>query len=701
MAGMRAFLNTFVVWHPDFSDEGTPGVEIAEALYREFSRDPDRPMSPAIGIPLYFRTSPAGGVPPPPIDTTAAEFTLLVFLTDASMVLDDAYVAYAQQLATRAANEPRTRILTCVFPKSGRLQLGPIQQVQLPADSRQRHAMLRLKVAAECCRLLQDRPRSGDAAGKLSKEPPKLFISHAKRDARDIAKDLKSQVEDKAIDTFFDEVDIAAGYDFTDEIKESIKRSAVLAWQSDEYASRPWCNIELLTAKEHLRPIVVASGLKLGEERSFPYLGNVRTIVATGENTTEIIIAAVREYLRKLHSDGRFEMLAAHGAAPRADFCLFRPPEPVDAALLERKSANAGSAPGPKCVLYPDPPLSAAESDLLGRLFPNIRFTTPATFERKSLNGLKVALSLSLPEAADLLASGIFAVHLQAAMIEIARNILSRGGIVAYGGDLRDKAKYGFTRELFELVRAYKDLDRPALERIRNYLAYPIAAELPKEEESTLIELARFEKVLPPDVAAQFGLDSKLRQRIPDDTPENRYIRARCLTGMREAMAADTDARVVLGGRVSGQQGIYPGILEESCLTLRAGKPLYIIGAFGGCARAVIETIRDKHRPDAFSREYQAKHPRTARITAADGSVREETVTFAQLESSYQAYGAAAPDSARIDYDRCVETLLNTEVDGLDNGLNAAENLELFATADLDRTVALVMKGLSARFPRA
>jgi hypothetical protein len=64
------------------------------------------------------------------------------------------------------------------------------------------------------------------------------------------------------------------GFDFTEEIRENIKRSAILAWQSDEYSSRPWCNIELLVAKECLRPIVVVLGIKEGEERSFPYLGN-------------------------------------------------------------------------------------------------------------------------------------------------------------------------------------------------------------------------------------------------------------------------------------------------------------------------------------------------------------------------------------------------------------------------------------------
>jgi hypothetical protein len=663
------YLNVFLVWHPKFRDQGRSGNTIAEALYREFCRDPENPMAPAIGVPVYFRTSAAAGTAPKPIDTRAAQHTMVVFLTNASMAVDKAYRSYAAKLAKAAKDDPSTRILSCVFPGSGYLPLGPTQQIRLPDKPSERLPTLRLKLAAECCRLLQNRPRGGDPKRKLSAEAARLFISHAKRDARDIAHRIKAQIEDKGIDTFFDEAHIAPGYDFTDEIKESIKRSAVLAWQSDEYASRPWCNIELLTAKQHLRPIVVASGLVSGEERSFPFLGNVRTIVAGKNNITEILIASVREYLRKLYAEGRFAILAKDGSMPRADASLFRPPEPIDAALLE--------GAGKKCVLYPDPPISTAESEVLRRLFPRVGFTTPATADRKSLRGMVVALSISLPDTVA--SDGLSAIHLQSAMIELGRHILSRGGILAYGGDLRAKKEYSFTRQLFELVRAYKDLDRPPLARIWNFLAYHAWAELSEEEESMLLDLARFEKILPKDVAKRFGLDFQNRRIVGYDTPEHKYIRARCLTAMREAMVPKTHARVVLGGRVSGQQGIYPGILEESTLTLRARKPLYIVGAFGGCARLVAQTIREKRQPQEFTREFQGE--------AVDA-----------LEESYRKYGGG---KSPIDYEGCVAVLTGAGIGGLNNGLTEAENRQLMETTDLDRIVSLVITGLSRRRPRS
>jgi hypothetical protein len=696
------FFNVFVVWHPNFGKDGATGKAVAEMFYREFCRDPERPMSPAVGVPIYFRTSQQADVAPPPIDFNRAHHNVVVLLVDSSMVLDQAYQRFAQDLV-QATTAPHNLLLAFQFPKAGKLQLGNTQQIALPDEEATRNAKLRLTFASECCRLLQRHPPGGEGGAGLHFEPPQLFISHAKRDAEEQAEALKALVEMTHVDTFFDKADIAPGYDFTVEIRESIKRSVVLAWQSDEYASRPWCNIELLTAKESRRPIVVVLGVKVGEERSFPYLGNVRTIVATGGNSTEIIIAAVREYLRKLYAEGRFTSLSEAGLIPPVRFHLFRPPEPIDGALLERKTQASGSEEAPTApaheqqkawVFYPDPPLGTAESDMLARLFPHIRFVTPATLDRSSLNGMTVALSIS--ESDDLGDFGASSLHLVSTMIEVARHTLCHGAVIAYGGDLRERRPYGFTRQLFELVHAYDDLGRQRLERIRNYLAYHIAAELPKDEESRLIELATFVKPLPQNLADRFQLDPGKRQPIPDDTPEHRYIRARCLTAMREAMCQDTDARIMMGGRVSGHQGKYPGLLEEAYLTLCAGKPLYLVGGFGGCARLLIQMIRDKERPVELTRDYQGAHPRIAKYPGADGSAQQEMVPFEQLEQSYLQYEQdPVIGQERIDYDRCVDKFLNANILDLRNGLSEGENHDLLETSDLDRIVYLLMKGLA------
>ncbi|MGE0824307.1 MAG: TIR domain-containing protein [Candidatus Binatia bacterium] len=694
------YLNVFFVWHPEFAGTAYPH---AAALYREFSRDPASPMSPAIGVPMYFFTSATAGVAPATIDLKRAHHNIVVFFVDSSMVLDDAYQSYAQDLA-HVANPSTDRLLSFQFPQSGALELGDLQQIVLSQDEGERTRKIRLTFAAECCRLLQHRTRDGDGGDALSTKPPQLFISHAKRDAVGKAKKLKVLIEQNSLDTFFDETHIAAGYDFPTEIQEQIKRSVILAWQSDEYASRPWCNIELITAKEYLRPIVVVLGIKAGEERSFPYLGNVRTIVATSKNTIDIIIAAVREYLRKLYIEGWFVSLSNAGFIPQASFHLFRPPEPIDGALLERKTQEESTeqsteAPvattSPSVVLYPDPPLGTTESKVLARLFRHICFTTPATVHTNALDGLKVALSISLSD--DSGQFGVSSLHLLSTMVEIARHVLCRGGIIAYGGDLRPHGEDSFTRQLFELVRVYEDKGHEQLERIRNFLAYQVAEALPKNAEAQLRKLAEFHKPLSPELAEFFSLKSGRRQTILDDTAEHRYIRARCLTVMREAMCQATDVRIVMGGRVTGHTGKYPGILEEAYLTLCAKKPLYLLGGFGGCARLLTQALRDKRRPLELTRDYQVAHPRRARYPGAYGSMQEEEVAFEQLEASYIQYEQHATiGQERIDYNKYVDTFLSATVTDLHNGLSETENRNLFETSDLDRIVYLLMKGLSA-----
>ena len=82
----------------------------------------------------------------------------------------------------------------------------------------------------------------------------------------------------------------------------------------------------------------------------------------------------------------------------------------------------------------------------------------------------------------------------------------------------------------------------------------------------------------------------------PADEAEQDYFTARCLTAMREEMTRHVDARVLLGGKTFGFQGKYPGLVEEAYLAMAAPlpRPVYLVGAFGGAARAVIDALRRK-----------------------------------------------------------------------------------------------------------
>jgi hypothetical protein len=60
---------------------------------------------------------------------------------------------------------------------------------------------------------------------------------------------------------------------------------------------------------------------------------------------------------------------------------------------------------------------------------------------------------------------------------------------------------------------------------------------------------------------------------------------------MRTVATDAADARVLLGGGVSGFLGAMPGVAEETLINLQKKKPTYILGGFGGCAGDIVETI--------------------------------------------------------------------------------------------------------------
>ena len=75
---------------------------------------------------------------------------------------------------------------------------------------------------------------------------------------------------------------------------------------------------------------------------------------------------------------------------------------------------------------------------------------------------------------------------------------------------------------------------------------------------------------------------------------------------MREKVTDETDARVVLGGRMTGFSGLMPGIVEEVLLATRKRQPLYVAGGFGGAAHVVALAFDGVSAP-ALTRESQER----------------------------------------------------------------------------------------------
>jgi len=260
------------------------------------------------------------------------------------------------------------------------------------------------------------------------------------------------------------------------------------------------------------------------------------------------------------------------------------------------------------------------------------------------------AIAISIADSPDMMVLGLAAEHLRDAMTEVARHLLAMGARLVYGGDLREG---GFTDLLFELVATYRrDADvgdsRPA---IVSYLAWPVHSGKPAQEIQALAQdlkgLAEFHCL------DQGGQDLALDALPPTGTPQSPTSEdwAVGLTALRRVLTGASDARIVLGGPVSGFKGRMPGIAEEALCSLSAGQPLYVLGGFGGCARDIAEEL----------------HLVANRSTQVVRWVGREQ--FSGLGSTV-----------------------------LRNGLDTDENETLARTVHVDEAVALILRGLFRLF---
>jgi hypothetical protein len=275
------------------------------------------------------------------------------------------------------------------------------------------------------------------------------------------------------------------------------------------------------------------------------------------------------------------------------------------------------------------------------------------------LDRLRVALSTSDSPAADLRARGVIRLHLQHAFVEITRQLLAAGASVAYGGDLRP---HGFTEVLLDLLHTYARDDRPDARRVHAYLAWPTKDEL------TTAELARLWTVA---TVVPTARPAEPDPALPEDV-RDLGRKADSVTILRERMTAGTDARIVLGGAVSGFVGRYPGLIEEALLAMRAGQPLYVVGGFGGAAGALADLLTGGSPP---------------------------ALTQAAFSRNTPGHDALAAHWPGVDVAAMTAELRTLGTAGLHNGLSEEENRALFASADIDQIVALLLRGLATIGP--
>ena len=426
-------LTIHVVWHPEFKE----GDAYARFLYGMLNRDPADPFDRGIGIPVFFRSAHTATGLPLPIDLTEADRNVIILLLDDELVVKggEPWEQYVVKiLADCRAHGPLNQLIPVAISQHGfgfntevanlngsRLFLikevdeanaqrgqgavivshregeptngapGPRVNVSVHVESavmtptvteaekqtelfERRCAQLRSDLLNELTRLMLPTATNPPTATQAA-APVKLFLSHARKDGAAIATAVRQYIRaTTSLDSFFDVTNIAFGYDFAEAIESSVENSALVVFQTDEYASRDWCQIEALTAKRHKRPFVVVNVLTKGEKRSFPYLGNVPTIRWYEGSEGAIVAAALEQVLSNLYTNALLKKIASLYGHPER-YILAGAPELLDFVEIRRSMRDQKED---NCVVvYPDPPLGSRELMLLTDSDSRLLFITP------------------------------------------------------------------------------------------------------------------------------------------------------------------------------------------------------------------------------------------------------------------------------------------------------------------------------------
>lgn len=678
-------LQVHVIWHPDSDAECRP---LAEKIYLTFNRDTYQPLLPGIGIPVFFRhvgrLTERKNAAPGAIAMPDTEFDLRIALLTPSFVLDTIWQTYLQDCARQIRDKPGAGALI-IFGLAPGMADGDAKVVQLDQAGNRAIELLLQHVLLQSCRLLAHRPRTSNTKQRGA-APMKLFLSHTKRDSIGLqtAQALKKYLDNVAVDRFFDEVSIQPGDDISEELIAEIKDSALVAIRTDGYVASPWCRKELVLAKRDRRPMVIVDALMGTEARSSPFLSNLPSIRVNPNDLTENVLDRVTnfiglEVLRFLHADRQLALLRDQGSFPADAVLLARPPEARDLVMGLHDAPGDQPSKFVRIFAHPDPVLAAEEAEDLS--FYSATLVTPTSVWRKRLDGLRLGISASSAGESENAQIGLSELHIEDAVRVFARQALAAGATLVYGGAL---APGNLTEALFEMIGAYNKGGLVAFPRLVNYTPWPWHQEVDVQWLASRRRMLDVIACDPPLDAKEFGADDgpghvgRLKQ-----TPDGRYALARGLSAMREIIARNTEARVVLGGKLSGFAGLMPGIVEEVLLAIRRRQPLFIAGGFGGAAHLVADAIEGR-RPAQLRRQYQE-------------SMEQPYLETLRL---YEQRRKQSPnlDLPDMDYTAAASELEKYGVQGLaaTNGLTEKENHELFTTGSVDAAVYLTMKGLSA-----
>jgi hypothetical protein len=632
-------LATYVLYHSEFSE----GEKAFDMIYQLLCRDTDRPLTDGIDIPVYLRSGKDGD-DILQIDFDESEKTAIIILIDEKMFCSQTWRDYLKIIEKKCDEHIKIYgigLCNYAFEISSKIEKN--QEIKLDKYSFEDNwELIQTRLLESLYRQLTD-----------PEQKIKLFISHAKKDCLSEAKQLRDYLNSSTkLSTFFDENDILDGNNFDNQIENNVTSSLLVVLNSDVYTDREWCRNELLIAKRNDIPTVIINCVKKRVKRTFPYIGNC-PMVQYSDNWTEMIIVLLKTALNQVYQKQLLQTVQTEN--PKIDDFIPHNPELFSFINISKDK---------KKILYPEPPLGKEEQSVLTDFNNEISFVTPTEAMAKAIDNLKdKKIAFSVSESDDLLQCGCAKAMLKDIVLELSRYILKAGGYLIYGGDLR---KEGFTESFENFSYQYGEKEKADRQEkyFTNYFPWPIHLNISESNKAEFFHC----RVEPKFVNAPDGVNSSIF--IPPVGNENLNVWARSLTKMREEMENDVDARIILGGRLTGFKGKYAGIIEEFLIASQKNHPIYLIGGFGGAAKAIVD-IREGKDVDLLT-------------------LAEETPSYTGFLTYYNDN-----NSDKIDYSSIKKQIINYT---FNNGLTPEENDTLFRTTNILEIVSLILKGLNNIF---
>lgn len=367
----------YIVWHPKYIE----GKKIATQLHNHFGTNGYCNINGNTGIPVLFRnTNAPNSSTPLGIDLNSADSIAIIILSDHALKNDYAWMQYVQGLVDDTATKG---LGMQVFPIS--IQPGTHNVVKKIHALRWDKCVdknltlekwliinitiLLIRILRYCLERILYPDRSDPTKNYM--ENVNVFLSHSKHDCdgKTVAKAIREWLHNNIqMSSFYDTHDIIPGLSFDVAINQSIKDGVMVIIYTDSYSSRDWCRREVITAKSENVPLLAVDCLRDVDERSFPYMGNV-PVVRMNSVTDDRIPRVVEKLLDEVFKDLLWRYTVKKHYKPSSHIIfLSRPPELFSLTALPRSTNDKT-----QLIVYPDPPLSNVELELLLKIGHNIK----------------------------------------------------------------------------------------------------------------------------------------------------------------------------------------------------------------------------------------------------------------------------------------------------------------------------------------